>query len=201
MQDYTTQQEQFWAGEFGDDYIDRNRGGLSTNICLFSQILKSTENMRSVIELGANIGLNLDAINEIKPNIDLRGVEINPAAYEELRRKFPKSIHSSILDFSTNERFDLVFTKGTLIHLSPDHLEKVYDLVFQLSNRYILFCEYYNPTPVEVTYRGHSNKLFKRDFAGEFIDRHGAQLIDYRFIYHRDINFPQDDITWFLLMK
>jgi spore coat polysaccharide biosynthesis protein SpsF len=26
-------------------------------------------------------------------------------------------------------------------------------------------------------------------------------LVDYGFAYHRDPNFPQDDITWFLLEK
>ena len=26
-------------------------------------------------------------------------------------------------------------------------------------------------------------------------------LVDYGFIYHRDKNFPQDDLNWFLLEK
>lgn len=28
-----------------------------------------------------------------------------------------------------------------------------------------------------------------------------CQLVDYGFVYHRDNNFSQDDITWFLLEK
>ena len=32
----------------------------------------------------------------------------------------------------------------------------------------------------------------------QFID---LQLVDYGFAYHRDKNFPQDDISWFLLEK
>ena len=44
-------------------------------------------------------------------------------------------------------------------------------------------------------------KLFKRDFAGEFIKKFKKiKLIDYGFIYHRD-KLPQDDVTWFLLQK
>jgi spore coat polysaccharide biosynthesis protein SpsF len=70
----------------------------------------------------------------------------------------------------------------------------------ELSNKYILVAEYYNPTPVEVPYRGYSGKLFKRDFAGELIDRHKMKLLDYGFVYHRDTH-PQDDVTWFLLSK
>jgi spore coat polysaccharide biosynthesis protein SpsF len=78
----------------------------------------------------------------------------------------------------------------------------VYDLLYQASNRYICLAEYYNPSPVEVTYRGHTGKLFKRDFAGELRQRFGdLQLVDYGFVYHGDPNFPQDDLTWFLFAK
>ena len=38
--------------------------------------------------------------------------------------------------------------------------------------KYICIVEYYNPTPVEVIYRGHKGKLFKRDFAGEMLDKY-----------------------------
>ena len=58
------------------------------------------------------------------------------------------------------------------------------------------------PAPVAIPYRGHSDRLFKRDFAGEILDRHPQlQLVDYGFAYRRDPNFPQDDITWFLMEK
>jgi len=53
-----------------------------------------------------------------------------------------------------------------------------------------------------VNYRGHSDKLFKRDFAGEFMDKfNDVVLLDYGFIYRNDQYFPQDDINWFLMKK
>jgi hypothetical protein len=64
-----------------------------------------------------------------------------------------------------------------------------------------MVCEYYNPVPVAVPYRGNTDRLFKRDFAGEMIDRYGLRLIDYGFVYRRDGYFPQDDVTWFLMEK
>jgi hypothetical protein len=64
-----------------------------------------------------------------------------------------------------------------------------------------MVCEYYNPTPVTVPYRGNDDRLFKRDFAGELIDRFGMKLIDYGFVYRRDNVCPADDVTWFLLEK
>jgi hypothetical protein len=52
-----------------------------------------------------------------------------------------------------------------------------------------------------VEYRGHADKLFKRDFAGEMIDRFDLKLIDYGFFYHRDNYFSFGDSSWFLLEK
>ncbi|MNY71976.1 hypothetical protein D3C86_2104270 [compost metagenome] len=74
--------------------------------------------------------------------------------------------------------------------------------MYQASSRYLLVAEYYNPKPVEISYRGHEGKLFKRDFAGEILDKYpDLVLLDYGFTYHRDMNFPQDDVTWFLMEK
>ena len=62
--------------------------------------------------------------------------------------------------------------------------------------------EYYNPTPMEIPYRGFSEKMYKRDFAGELMDTYpDLQLIDYGFVYRRDPVFIQGDLTWFLMEK
>ena len=58
------------------------------------------------------------------------------------------------------------------------------------------------PFPVALPYRGHQDRLFKRDFAGEMLDRFpDLELTAYGFNYRRDPLFPQDDTTWFLLHK
>lgn len=62
-----------------------------------------------------------------------------------------------------------------------------------------MVAEYYNPTPVEVRYREQEGLMWKRDFAGELLDRYtDLRLVDYGFVWRRDA-FPQDDVTWFLL--
>ena len=78
----------------------------------------------------------------------------------------------------------------------------MYDKLAAASGKYLLLAESFNPTPMAISYRGHTNRLFKRDFAGEILDCHPEmQLMDYGFAYRRDPNFPQDDITWFLMEK
>lgn len=74
--------------------------------------------------------------------------------------------------------------------------------MYKVTKKYILIAEYYNPSPVDISYRGHKGFLFKRDFAGEILYKYPElKLIDYGFVYHRDNNFPQDDLNWFLLEK
>ncbi len=205
MQQYTTEQERFWAGTFGDEYIMRNQGAeaIAADIGFWSQIVRSCGNVTSCLELGSNIGLNLNALGVLLPKLQMTAVEINANAAEicsKLERV--KVVQGSILDYTSEETFDLTFTCGGLIHINPDMLPKVYDILYKHSKRYILVSEYYNPSPVEVIYRGNAGKLFKRDFAGEMLDRYPAlKLVDYGFQYHRDNHFPLDDETWFLMEK
>ncbi len=202
---YRTEQENFWAGEFGDDYIDRNNQHalLTSNTALFSKIFSQTHAVSSVIEFGANIGLNLQAIRQLLPNIKLSAVEINSKAVKHLEKIDAINIHNkSIFDYKPENTYDLVLIKGVLIHIKPSELDNAYELLYQASNKYICIAEYYNPSPIEIQYRGHSEKLFKRDFAGEIMDKFpDIKLVDYGFVYHRDNNFPQDDVTWFLFEK
>jgi spore coat polysaccharide biosynthesis protein SpsF len=200
-----TEQEEFWLGDFGDKYIDRNRNKelLASNISLFKSILSRTGKIYSVLEFGCNIGMNLKSIKSLLPEVKLAGIDINKKAVDELRGLgIAKVIHGSVLDVEIDRSFDLTLVKTVLIHINPEKLDKVYSRLYDFSNKYICIAEYYNPIPVEINYRGHNDKLFKRDFAGELMKKYSdLELVDYGFIYHNDPIFPQDDINWFLLKK
>lgn len=202
---YKTDQEKFWAGEFGNQYIERNfdENMVASSLQFWSKIISKTANIKSVIEYGPNVGINLRAIQKLIPSAKLTGVEINKTAVEVLREvKGINVFNESIINFKGEEKYDLVFTSGVLIHIDPQSLEKVYESMYNASSKYILVAEYYNPTPVSISYRGEDDKLFKRDFAGDLLERFdNLILVDYGFQYRRDPNFPLDDITWFLLEK
>jgi pseudaminic acid biosynthesis-associated methylase len=203
---FKTEQEAFWAGAFGTEYIQRNQGDalLASNLDFFAKALRAVRSVRTCIEFGANIGMNLKALKLLHPTYEQHGIEINADAAGELASVIPLDHvrNTSILDFNPQQTWDLVLIKGVLIHINPDVLPQVYDKLVASSGRYLLVAEYYNPAPVAIPYRGHTDRLFKRDFAGEIMDRHPQmQLVDYGFAYRRDPNFPQDDITWFLMEK
>lgn len=201
-----TEQEAFWEGQFGDEYVTRNQGAqlIASNTQLFANILARSERVSSVIELGANIGNNLRALRNLLPDSSFAAVEINASAVAELNKLtwLNRVFHQSILDFSVEGTWEMALIKGVLIHIAPEDLPRAYDALYAAASRYICIVEYYNPTPVEIPYRGHRNKLFKRDFAGDMLDRFSdLKLVDYGFVYHRDKTFPLDDPNWFLLEK
>ena len=206
MNNFKTPQENFWAGNFGSEYISRNEGDqlLASNLNFFSKALKQAGKIQSCHEFGANIGMNLRALKLLYPDANLSAVEINPEAVKILAEFVgEKNIYEgSIFDYPIANQFDLSLIKGVLIHINPEMLSIVYQKLYQASKKYILICEYYNPSPVAINYRGHSDRLFKRDFAGELMDKYSdLVLVDYGFSYRRDPAFPQDDITWFLIEK
>lgn len=203
---FKTPQEEFWAGAFGSEYIGRNASDqlLASNLIFFTKALNQAGKISSCLELGANIGMNLKALQLLYPGIDLKGAEINPEAAGLLGEIIgEENVYlGSIFDYSVTSQVDLSLVKGVLIHINPDMLDVVYEKLYQASKRHILVCEYYNPSPVTISYRGHADRLYKRDFAGEMLDKFSdLRLVDYGFSYSRDPVFPQDDITWFLMEK
>lgn len=208
-----TDQERAWAGEHGDDYNRRSPGDEEANYHFFEKIFGGIYGglsgqfrpMNSILELGAGQGANLRALRRfLPPSAYFTAVELNAQACEVLHATGSADcvIHESALHWAPKQIWDLVLTKGFLIHIHPAELLLAYRVIHQAAARWILICEYYNPTPVNVPYRGRDDLLWKRDFAGELLDRYSdLRLIDYCFFYHRDPVASQDDVTAFLLEK
>ena len=198
------EQEDFWAGSFGKEYIDRNRDEklLASNFVFFSNIFSKMSKLpKTCIELGANIGMNVFPIKTLLPTAEITGVEINKEACVELEKTGCNVINKSILELEAKQTYELVLLKGVLIHQNPDFLLKTYNKIYSLSSKWIIIAEYFNPTPTEMSYRGHKDRLFKRDFAGELLNQFkNLELVANGFSYHGDV-FPQDDINWFLIEK
>lgn len=206
MTTYQTDQEAFWAGSFGTEYIGRNDGGqlLASNLNFFARALQRAGRIDSCVEFGANIGMNVRALKLLYPQLTARCVEINADAARQLVELVGANnvFQGSIFDYPVASATDLAFTKGVLIHIHPDKLADTYRKLYESSRRWVLVCEYYNPSPVAIPYRGHTDRLFKRDFAGEMLEMFPSlALVDYGFAYRRDPAFAQDDISWFLMEK
>ena len=191
-----------WSGSFGDAYIERNASQASqaASLRLMADALKG-QNVQSVLEFGANVGLNLRSIGWLFPEATRSAVEINQRACSVLRSSGINTIHDSLLDAEIDGLYDLVMTVGVPIYIEPSRLGDAYRQIHSAANRLILIAEYYSPQPVEVPYRGQSGALWKRDFAGELLDAYpDLRLLNVGVTYHRQ-GQGVDDMNWFLVEK
>ena len=197
-----TEQEIFWETDFGNKYVKRNLKS-DRIFTIGKDLLNNKVIINEVLELGANVGLNLDAIKRVYPEIKTYGVEINKLAFN-IGKKKHKYFNKPILNFKTKKKYDLVCSIGVLIHQNPNHLKAFYNKLYSLSKKYIYLSEYFNPTPVTVKYRNHHEKLFKRDFAKELLIKFPKlKLIDYCFQWKEEPRLKNntDSTNWFLFQK
>ncbi len=198
-----------WKGEFGDDYLTRNRAteeAVDNVARAFTEIFAHMKDSppASILEVGANIGINLRALTRLT-DAQLFAVEPNARAREQLvvdkvvpgDRAFDAMATKLPLD---DGAADLVFTSGVLIHVPPENLETAYGEMHRVAARYVLSIEYFSPTPVSVPYRGHKGLLFKRDFGGMWLDLFPAlDPVANGFFWRRTTGL--DDINWWLFRK
>ena len=202
MKHLKTEQEIFWETDFGNKYVKRNLKS-DRIFTIGKNLLNNKVIINEVLELGANVGLNLDAIKRVYPDVKTYGVEINKLAYN-IGKKKNKFYKKPILNFKSKKKYDLVCSLGVLIHQNPKHLNAFYNKLYSLSKKYIYLSEYFNPTPITIKYRNNDEKLFKRDFAKElWIKFPRLKLIDYGFHWKQDPRLKNccDNSNWFLFQK
>src|SRR5205823_5582911 len=83
--------------------------------------------------------------------------------------------------------FDLVFTSGVLIHISPQEIDRAIAEIARCSRHAIWGFEYFAETYTAIPYRGRSNLLWKTDFAKLYTDQiPGLRVVRERKVPHRD---------------
>lgn len=177
--DKETVQMQTWGGEFGRDYTDRNPQTVAqlnnlytdsfgvTRTAMNDLFLGDFDRSMRILEVGCNVGSQLQALQSMGFE-QLYGVELQQYAVElaKERTKHVNIIQGSGFDVPYKDGyFDLAYTSGVLIHISPDDIETIMGEVYRCSRRYIWGFEYFAETYTEVTYRGHDGLLWKTDFA------------------------------------
>lgn len=204
---FNNDQEKFWAQDYAQDYIVRNRSfDHDKGAQAWAAMLAKAERpVRNFLECGCNIGRNLNQLAQVLPEAQASVIEISAPAFEFVTREheFGHAFNGAILDADLPAQgFDLVFTMGVLIHIHPDRLLAHMARMHDWSSRYILMGEYFSRTPAMIEYRGEQDRLFKRDFGKLFIENFDVRLVDVGFLWghlYDDAGF--DDVTWWLFEK
>lgn len=189
--------EQLWRGSFGDEYTERNRAaGDARHEFWLGRILAPCPTV-SVLEVGSNVGANLQHIAPVVPRVV--GVDVNTRALEvaqQIRNVTVVRSPATDLPF-VDGSFDLVFTSGVLIHLDDEQLPRAMNEIVRVSARYVLAIEYFATTPTEVLYRGRAGALWKRPYGPMYAARFPELTLLERGFLDRADGFDECDFWLF----
>lgn len=204
-----SEQLKFWRGDFGSNYIGRNSSTaehLRARVAMWARIMQVLQGdpPKSILEVGSNIGNNLRALGvlssakmyALEPNSDARDVLVRDGvvAPECALNAFAASIPLA------DGAVDMAFTSGVLIHIHPNDLSSSCREIHRVTSRYIVCVEYFSDKPEMIPYRGHDDRLFKRDFGSLWLDNFpDLRVLDYGFFWKRLTGL--DNLTWWLFEK
>ena len=208
-----TQQMQVWSGDFGREYTDRNTLTLDELDALYQREFGQTRRAMNeeflghlprdirILEVGANLGSQLLLLQSMGFS-HLYGIELQSYAVElsKQRTQGINLIQGSAFDIPFKDGFfDLVFTSGVLIHLSPKDIQSALDEIHRCTSRYIWGMEYFSERYEQVNYRGKEDLLWKADFGKLYRDRFSDLRAVNQRRFRRIINETED--VMFLLER
>jgi pseudaminic acid biosynthesis-associated methylase len=174
-----------WRGEFGREYTTRNcltpeqvdalwlKNYGITRTMLNRRFLAGIPANARILEIGCNMGNQLLLLQQLGYS-NLHGVDIQSHALELAKSKTKNVNLAQASSFALpyeDKCFDLVFTSGVLIHISPKNIPAALKEIHRCAKSYIWGSEYYAPVATEINYRGHSELLWKMDYAREYLAR------------------------------
>jgi pseudaminic acid biosynthesis-associated methylase len=177
------EQIEFWNGEFGKEYTDRNSRSFEewdkfyfntwskTKIEMNRDFIGSLSKDSKILEVGCNNGIQLKGMQRMGFK-NLYGLELQTYAAEQAKKNTENIniICGSGFDIPFKDNyFDVVCTNGMLIHISPDNLQAIFTEMYRCSKKYIWGFEYYAEEITGINYRGHENYLWKADYASLFM--------------------------------
>jgi len=157
------EQQETWAGEFGNEYVERNLEfhdvqytGPNTGynrLTITKSFFEDMPRDASILELGCNVGSIIWILNDMGFT-DVTGIDINKKAIKMVNDRYPhyRFFHSSIEDFPISKKYDMVFTSGVLIHINPTNIMPVIEKIKSLSSKWIFGFEYYSEEFEDISY-------------------------------------------------
>lgn len=165
--------EALWAGSFGGQYSERNDAAGAGRQPFWNDLLSEFP-VESVLEIGCNVGGNLQWVVGSVSGDAVVGIDVNRLALTRLGSRLPRVKHAlgsaNALPFA-DRSFELTFTAGVLIHQARETLSRSMDEIVRCSSRYVLCAEYFSEEEQEVVYRGHEGALFKCDYGRLYQER------------------------------
>jgi SAM-dependent methyltransferase len=139
----------------------------------------------TVLKVGCNYGPNLYNIAKFFPDVEARGVDINPVVVEKGNGFFADERMTNVrlsvgvaddLSEFGNRIFDIVLTDAGLLYIGPDKILKVIRELFRVARRSLILVEWHcglnesDPVGLGIYYKGYWKRNYLkllRPFANE----------------------------------
>lgn len=209
-----TKQTDFWSGEFGKEYTERNffteqewdqyyikQYGV-TKLQMNQEFIGNLPKDIRILEVGCNIGMQLRGLQQ-QGFTNLYGIELQWNAVDRSKEvvKGINIIQGSGFDLPFKDNyFDLVVTNGVLIHISPNDYSKIMGEMYRCSKKYIWGFEYFAETTKDINYRGNQGFLWKANFPQVFKSQFPdlKEVKSKRFPYINAVESGNEDIMYLL---
>ena len=149
--------DDFWSKYALDD------SSYNAELAKYISNLATSMKAQSVLEIGCSTGNDLKGFAE---DFKVHGIDLNDTALDKARTKlgtfnFQKG---SIADLSFEDSsFDLVFTRGVLIHIPTKDLDNVLKEFVRISKKWILNFEYFGEDGKMIKWKRGDDLLWYRN--------------------------------------
>lgn len=171
--------DELWRKYTNDnENVDQNR------ISKFIYYVSVSLGAKKICEAGCNVGNNL---TEFPLDSEIFGFDMNESALEKTIKKYPSFQFSKENIRKTkfsNDMFDLVFTRGVLIHIPPDEIKNAIDELFRISKKWIFNLEYFGEDGKMIKWKRGDDLLWYRNMK-KLWDKYPVEIIS-------DVDIPID---------
>ena len=146
-----------------DKYTDENKDNIQSEISTFIYFICLGLDARKICEAGCNVGNNLA---KFPKDWSVFGIDMNQHALNSAKKKYPKFSFQveNIKETSFPDSFfDLVFTRGVLIHIHPDEVDTVLEEFLRISRRWVFNLEYFAEEEKMIEWKRGKDLLWYRN--------------------------------------
>lgn len=152
-------------------------------------------NCTSVLELGCNVGANLQALWEVNRNLKLYGIELNENAAAWGCRNMPEGCEARLMVGSMAESedvlarngvddVDIVFSCGATMHVNDDIFAAAKQQALRIARKAVVHLEYHAWTPAELQNGRNWRSSFLsdrwvRDYVAEYESMPNVGRVEY----------------------
>lgn len=140
--------------DYWNKYTDNNKSKNSLEFAKFIHDLATSLRVNKILEVGCNIGNDLQGFTE---NFEVNGLDLNEHALDIAKKSFPlfKFKNGTITEIPYEDSsMDFVFTHNVLNYINETEMEKAINELYRVSRKYILNCELFDEYESEIDNSG-----------------------------------------------